>query len=108
MTAEEFTSAIISFLPFTPNDQQAQVAAALARFCARSSACSEDRVFILNGYAGTGKTSLVAALVRVLKKLQRPVVLLAPTGRAAKVFALYAGHPAFRNILPHYYWKRLL
>lgn len=94
MTAEEFTSAIISFLPFTPNDQQAQVAAALARFCARASACSEDRVFILNGYAGTGKTSLTGALVKALALCKIPTMLLAPTGRAAKVFAAAAGAPA--------------
>lgn len=54
-----------------------------------------EAVFLLRGYAGTGKTSLVAALVRTLDKLEQKSVLLAPTGRAAKVFALYAGHPAF-------------
>lgn len=52
-------------------------------------------VFMLRGYAGTGKTSLVGALVRTLDKLQQKSVLLAPTGRAAKVFSAYAGHPAF-------------
>ena len=52
-------------------------------------------VFLLRGYAGTGKTSLVGALVRTLDKLQQKSVLLAPTGRAAKVFSSYAGHPAF-------------
>jgi len=51
--------------------------------------------FILLGYAGTGKTTLLGALVRCLLRLQRNVVLMAPTGRAAKVFALHAGHPAF-------------
>ena len=50
---------------------------------------------MLRGYAGTGKTSLVGALVRTLDKLQQKSVLLAPTGRAAKVFSAYAGHPAF-------------
>ena len=54
-----------------------------------------EAVFLLRGYAGTGKTSLVGALVRTLDKLQQKVVLLAPTGRAAKVFSVYAGHPAF-------------
>ena len=54
-----------------------------------------DAVFVLRGYAGTGKTSLVGALVRTLDKLQQKSILLAPTGRAAKVFSAYAGHPAF-------------
>ena len=53
-----------------------------------------DCGFILKGYAGTGKTSLVAAVVRVWKKLQHPVVLLAPTGRAAKILSSHAGMPA--------------
>lgn len=54
-----------------------------------------DALFLLRGYAGTGKTSLVGALVKTLDRLQQRVVLLAPTGRAAKVFSSYAGHPAF-------------
>lgn len=54
-----------------------------------------DAVFILRGYAGTGKTSLVGALVKTMDQLQQKSILLAPTGRAAKVFSSYAGHPAF-------------
>lgn len=54
-----------------------------------------DEIYLLTGYAGTGKTSLVGALVRTLEQLKQPVVLLAPTGRAAKVFSQYAGHPAY-------------
>ncbi|MCQ2073800.1 MAG: AAA family ATPase [Bacteroidaceae bacterium] len=53
------------------------------------------RVYVLCGYAGTGKTSLVSALVRTMRALHRRVVLLAPTGRAAKVFSLYSGTPAY-------------
>lgn len=55
----------------------------------------EDGVFLLQGYAGTGKTSLVAAIINTLLAFEYKVVLLAPTGRAAKVFSSYAGHPAF-------------
>ena len=54
-----------------------------------------DRIFVLRGYAGTGKTSIVGALVQLLDELKVPVVLMAPTGRAAKVFASMADHPAF-------------
>lgn len=55
----------------------------------------EDALFLLKGYAGTGKTSLVAAIVNTLLSLEYKVVLLAPTGRAAKVFSAYASQPAF-------------
>ena len=52
-------------------------------------------LFLLRGYAGTGKTTLVGALVKTLIQLGHPVVLMAPTGRAAKVFASYAEQPAY-------------
>ena len=55
----------------------------------------EEGIFLLKAYAGTGKTSLVAAIVNALVSLEYKVVLLAPTGRAAKVFAGYAGQAAF-------------
>ena len=55
----------------------------------------EKDAFILKGYAGTGKTSLVGALVRLLDSIKQKVILIAPTGRAAKVFSLHAGHPAY-------------
>ena len=77
-------------LPFTPSQQQA--ALLLAHFVTTTqpyAAC------ILRGYAGTGKTSLVGALVKVMHLLKRDVVLLAPTGRAAKVFSHHAGMPAY-------------
>ena len=53
-----------------------------------------SKIFVLNGYAGTGKTTLIAALVGALKELEIKSVLLAPTGRAAKVLARYAGEKA--------------
>ena len=54
-----------------------------------------ESLFLLKGYAGTGKTSLIGALVKTLDQLEQKCVLLAPTGRAAKVFAHYSGHPAY-------------
>ncbi len=56
---------------------------------------SEQVVMILRGSAGTGKTTLAGAIVRALTALKQKLILLAPTGRAAKVFSLYAGHPAY-------------
>lgn len=93
MTVGEFAESILLHLPYTPTDQQVQCMAALARFC-RSSAPS-DSVFMLCGYAGTGKTTLVSALVKALHAAGVASVLLAPTGRAAKVFAGYSGFPAY-------------
>ena len=52
-------------------------------------------LFLLRGYAGTGKTTLIGALVKTLVELDQPVVLMAPTGRAAKVFSSYAEQPAY-------------
>ena len=67
-------------LPFEPIMSQAMLVEALSAFMA----CADPRgVFVLNGYAGTGKTSLTGAFIRALKRLRVPVVLLAPTGRAA-------------------------
>ena len=55
----------------------------------------ERKIFLLCGYAGTGKTTLVSAMVRTMEQLGRKTVLLAPTGRAAKVFSSYSGKAAY-------------
>lgn len=92
MDINEFAERIFLNLPYDPTDQQISLIAALARFC--SPVSSGYSVFLLNGYAGTGKTSLTGALVRALREAEVPVVLLAPTGRAAKVFGRFAGFQA--------------
>lgn len=77
--------------PFNPTVEQEISLEKLSDFIFSS----DDRVvFMLCGYAGTGKTTLISALVRTLVQLQRRVVLLAPTGRAAKVFSNYSGKGA--------------
>lgn len=78
--------------PFELTSQQSQAVDALADFLLSP---VNDSLFILRGYAGTGKTSLVAAVVKTMMKLQQKAILLAPTGRAAKVLSVYSGHPAF-------------
>ena len=83
---------ILRKLPYAPNSQQMEIIAALSKFVADA---DERTAFLLNGYAGTGKTSLAGALVNALPALRRRAVLLAPTGRAAKVFSGYSGHSAF-------------
>lgn len=76
-------------LPFEPSDDQEQLFRSLSAFIT-----SGDPVFILNGYAGTGKTTAMAALVGAMRELKKNTVLLAPTGRSAKVLMGYAGAPA--------------
>lgn len=93
MTTAQFASLFASRLPYAPNEQQQALIGTLSRFC--SAQQPPLSVFIVNGYAGTGKTSLTGALVKALTEVGRPVVLLAPTGRAAKVFSAAAAHPAF-------------
>ncbi|MGR4857621.1 ATP-dependent DNA helicase [Bacteroides pyogenes] len=78
--------------PYQPTFEQEIAVKSLSDFLLSRAG---EEVFILRGYAGTGKTSLIGALVKTLDRLQQKTVLLAPTGRAAKVFANYAGHPAF-------------
>ena len=83
---------IIQCLPFTANEGQMELLDKLSRFITSP---APRKAFILRGYAGTGKTSIMAALVQSLKQLNQRFVLLAPTGRAAKVLSRYAGHPAY-------------
>lgn len=92
MTPETFTQLLASEFPhgFTPD--QAAAAARLTHFVADAEGAD---AFLLRGYAGTGKTTLVGAIVRCLVQLHRPVVLLAPTGRAAKVLSDRASQPAY-------------
>ncbi|MBR1990880.1 MAG: AAA family ATPase [Bacteroidales bacterium] len=66
---------------------------------------SQNQLFILNGYAGTGKTTLVSALVRTLKVIRKNCILLAPTGRSAKVFSAYSGQKAYTIHKCLYYTK---
>ncbi len=65
----------------------------------------EGDIMVVNGYAGTGKTTALAAVVATMRELQIPVVLLAPTGRSAKVFSSYARMPAF-TIHKHIYRQK--
>ncbi|MBO7502697.1 MAG: AAA family ATPase [Paludibacteraceae bacterium] len=79
-------------LPFKANNGQLETIQKLAAFLTST---AERKAFLLRGYAGTGKTSLVSALVRAMKQVQLNCILLAPTGRAAKVMSHYAGTPAY-------------
>lgn len=56
--------------------------------------CDDSDILVVNGYAGTGKTTAIAAVIAVMTELNTPCILLAPTGRAAKVLSSYTGRPA--------------
>ena len=83
---------IKSELPFEPNEEKAGLFKALGAFLVSR---VPRNAFVLSGYAGTGKTSVVSALVRTLASLKQSYVLLAPTGRAAKVLSRYSGSQAY-------------
>ncbi|MGI6223885.1 MAG: ATP-dependent DNA helicase [Prevotella sp.] len=91
MLISEFISRIISHFGFEPTADQRQALKVFAQFLAdRSDRC----VMIMRGSAGTGKTSLAAAMVATLKSLGQKLQLMAPTGRAAKVFSVHCHLPA--------------
>ncbi|MBF8963954.1 AAA family ATPase [Pontibacter sp. FD36] len=85
--------ALRTSFPFDPTQDQARLFAKLDEFIMDSD--SEKSVFLLKGYAGTGKTTVVTSLVKILRTFGYKYVLLAPTGRAAKVMASYSGRKAF-------------
>ncbi len=78
--------------PYKPTDDQVSALQALTGFLLSE---DPDGLLLMKGYAGTGKTSLVGALVKTLAEWKQKAVLLAPTGRAAKVFSGYAGQKAY-------------
>lgn len=82
---------IAAQFPFEPTAEQSVAMNRLALFVNNT---APKQVFLLKGYAGTGKTVIISSLVRALVKHRRRVVLMAPTGRAAKVFSNTSGFPA--------------
>ncbi len=88
LTAEKLRDSILEFFPFEPYPQQMALIEGLARFC---TGYSPREVFLLNGYAGSGKTSIIGALIKALTRHNRKSVTLAPTGRAAKVASNFSG-----------------
>ncbi|WP_158849587.1 ATP-dependent RecD-like DNA helicase [Algibacter sp. L1A34] len=92
MTASEFYSLIKQQFPFNPTVKQNIVLQQLSEFIFKS---EKNALYLLKGYAGTGKTTIVGAIVNNLWKAKKSAVLMAPTGRAAKVIANYSGKEAF-------------
>ena len=92
MIADELTYRIREALGLEPTAEQNETIDTFGRFMTDR---HEEAVMVMRGSAGTGKTTLAAAIVKAMTTLGQKLVLLAPTGRAAKVFSLYAGHAAF-------------
>ena len=92
MIADELKYRIRGAFGYEPTREQQQAIDVFATFMADSRMMP---VRVMRGSAGTGKTTLAAAIVRALQSLEQQLVLLAPTGRAAKVFSLYAGSAAY-------------
>lgn len=92
MIADELTYRIRQAFEFEPTKEQQHAIDVFARFMTDR---NEQSLMILRGSAGTGKTAIASAMVRALKALKCKLVLLAPTGRAAKVFSINSGTAAY-------------
>jgi len=92
MLKKHLEDQIVQNLGFPPTEGQKNLAEKLAGFITDN---TQDQVFLIKGYAGTGKTSMVNAIVKTLGRFKIQTVLLAPTGRAAKVLSTYTGKSAF-------------
>ena len=92
MIIDELKYKILQQFGFPPTQEQAHALEVFAEFLTDR---DPHAVMILRGSAGTGKTTLSGAIVRTLKEIRQKVMLLAPTGRAAKVLSLNSGSPAY-------------
>ena len=98
--SEFLYKSFLSRLKYEPTPCQDSLLGKVADFVS-----DDDDIMIINGYAGTGKTTAISAVISVMKEYQTKCVLLAPTGRAAKVLSSYAGQPAY-TIHKHIYRQK--
>lgn len=94
-------SSFISRLRYQPTPCQDTLLKKVSEFVSSD----DDDILVVNGYAGTGKTTAISSVISVMKEFQTKCVLLAPTGRAAKVLSSYSGQPAF-TIHKHIYRQK--
>ncbi len=102
MNASDFYSLLRTHFPHTPTEKQEVTLKFLAEFALST---KDNELFLLKGYAGTGKTTIIGTLVKNSWKVKKSVVLLAPTGRAAKVISNYSKKEAFTIHKKIYYPK---
>ncbi|MBW2960638.1 ATP-dependent DNA helicase [Mesonia aestuariivivens] len=103
MTSTEFYQLLKNDFPFTVTSQQDVALQKLSNFILST---KDDQLFLLKGYAGTGKTSIIGTIVKNLWKIKMSPVLAAPTGRAAKVMSNYSGYQAQTIHRKIYYPKK--
>lgn len=103
MTITEFYLQLKNSFPFDVTLKQDVFLKKISQFVLNE---NQDEIFVLKGYAGTGKTTLLSVLVNQLSQVQKKYVMLAPTGRAAKVISNYAKQPAFTIHKKIYYPKK--
>ena len=99
--ADFLYSGFVSRLQYEPTSCQEGLLRKVADFVSSD----DSDILVVNGYAGTGKTTAISAVISVMKEFQTKCVLLAPTGRAAKVLSSYAGQPAY-TIHKHIYRQK--
>ena len=92
MATKNFYSILSNNFPFSPTIKQDSFFQKIAVFITNT---NNDAIFVLKGYAGTGKTTVISTIVNNLVEINKKYILLAPTGRAAKVIANYSNKPAF-------------
>lgn len=102
MISKKLKNKILFHFPFEPTSKQKQIIDDLSEF---AESIGNKSIFMLKGYAGTGKTTLISTLVRSLPAVSKRSVLMAPTGRAAKVLAKYSKKSA-TTIHKKIYWIR--
>lgn len=93
MLQKHLENEILKRLGFEPTSGQRELIEGLAAFCIGAE--GTEHCLLVKGYAGTGKTTTMAAFVQTLSAFEQSFMLLAPTGRAAKVLSEYAGHKAY-------------
>lgn len=94
METDHFYQSLIRAFPFNPTSQQDIALQMLAKFVTDEKS-SQNKIFILKGFAGTGKTTIIGVLTKKLWGIKKKAVLAAPTGRAAKVMTNYSDYQAF-------------
>lgn len=104
MNSSFFYSLLKRQFPFTPTNKQDLFFQLIAEFCTNN---DDNEIFVLKGYAGTGKTTVISTIVNNLIEINKKYVLLAPTGRAAKVISNYSQKPAFTIHKKIYFPKKV-
>lgn len=99
--ADFLYSGFVSRLQYEPTSCQKGLLRKVSDFVSSD----ESDILVVNGYAGTGKTTAISSVISVMKEFQTKCVLLAPTGRAAKVLSSYSGQPAY-TIHKHIYRQK--